>query len=568
MPPIQGWFKAKKPLQASRKKYYEDIFGEKNPEEDLESVHIIDTESDSGPEFFSRRARRQAQKKPRITLRLSNKDRSDGGNKMGTADGNEVVALRVDRSTVVTIDDDDSDVGESFVADLRKHAQGPDNKNDKDDIEGLKSNQKEIDAAFLAEVKKYAAQPSSINSESNDELLERIHRRAESFANQSPLGPRQGLELEPTVLPSIEQANGRSARAESDEPADRPSVKVLDDAMSTGVVDGVVASDTSRPSITAVRDHSWDPSQGSDYVYSDEEALDGLENMNPPYEEHLVDGVQREMGNGTAEVVSTHGSSPVDNDNQEVIDLTSPTQSSSEEPALRRTGFSRRSTHGFRDHDPSTSLEPVAALARTRKRRFGLFASDPRLSLEPDLGELSDDSPPRRLRDLVQERRRDKEQASARKRARYNLRPRRQQESYTASRFEGRISMADEVASETEERPRPRRITRSMTSKEESAKKPIPRFKAARKSAWPLVPKDDTSSSRRESARPVVEIVVPKIVDRATWGVSPSARSSPQPKRRQSPASNGGPVTKDGEQKMEPALAGKGIKRMTPILID
>ncbi|KAH0157949.1 hypothetical protein KCU67_g7708, partial [Aureobasidium melanogenum] len=120
MAPIQGWFRSRKPLRVSRKSYYEDIFGEKNPEEELEGVHILGSNSDSDPGVFSRRSRRQGRKKPRITLRQSNKDRSDRGNKIGTADGDEVVAPRVDRNTVVTIDDD-SDVEEQFVVDLQKH---------------------------------------------------------------------------------------------------------------------------------------------------------------------------------------------------------------------------------------------------------------------------------------------------------------------------------------------------------------------------------------------------------------------------------------------------------------
>ncbi|KAH0168466.1 hypothetical protein KCU67_g3470, partial [Aureobasidium melanogenum] len=120
MPPIQNWFKSRKPLRVSRKSYYEDIFGEKNPEEELEGVHIIDSDSDSDPGVFSRRSRRQGRKKPRITLRQREKKQADRGNKIGTADGDEAVAPRVDRNTVVTIDDD-SDVEEQFVVDLQKH---------------------------------------------------------------------------------------------------------------------------------------------------------------------------------------------------------------------------------------------------------------------------------------------------------------------------------------------------------------------------------------------------------------------------------------------------------------
>lgn len=140
MTPIQGWFKSRKPLQASRKKYYEDIFGEKNAEEELEGVHILDSDSDSDPGVFSRRVKRQPREKTKTTLWNNNKNQSDRGDKRGTADGDEIVAPRVDRSTgtriaepksdqemltdkrlVVTIDDDDSDVGEQFVVDLRKH---------------------------------------------------------------------------------------------------------------------------------------------------------------------------------------------------------------------------------------------------------------------------------------------------------------------------------------------------------------------------------------------------------------------------------------------------------------
>ncbi|KAH0360880.1 hypothetical protein KCU65_g9083, partial [Aureobasidium melanogenum] len=627
MPPIKGWFKSRKPLQASRKNYYEDIFGERNPEEQLEGVHIIDSESDSDPGVFSRRARRQGRKKPRITIapRNNHESQPDRGKEMGTADGNEVVAPRVDRSTgtrtaepksdqgmladkreVVTIDDnDDSDVEEQFVADLRNYAQ--DSIND-DNEDAATSNQDKMDATFLAEVKRYAAQPPPINSESNDELLERINGRAQDFANQSPLGPLKGLEPGPNaaaVLPSIEQTDARSVRETSDEPTGRPSVEVLDDARSPGAVDGMVVSDTSMPSAAAVRDHSWDPSQGSDYVYSDEEAEDILKHTKPRQEglrndinrdddlydtgdedeEAQVDdtamdtiqdddthnekllgsGAQRELSAETAELVSTRvdssvGSEDDDNDNQELIDLVSPTPASSEEPPTRRTRSSKPSRLGVGNHDSSISPGSDEALTRTRKRRFGLFASEPRPSIEPDLSELSDDTRPQRLRDLVKKRAREREEREmAKKKTRYNLRPRRQQDNNEASLSRENASMADEASetdSEAQEQYTPRRVTRSMTIK--SVKKPIPRFKAARKTAWAamgIVPKDDTY---RRSYRQIVEVAVPKVVDRTTW----SSTTSPQIERSQSPALSRDPVTIHGGQKMEPALAGKGSKRM------
>lgn len=98
MPPIRGWFKARKPLQASRKTYYEDIYGEKNPEEGLEGVHIIDTESESDQDFFSRGRRRQGRKNPSITLHKKNRGRADRDKEIETAGDNEIVVLKLDRT--------------------------------------------------------------------------------------------------------------------------------------------------------------------------------------------------------------------------------------------------------------------------------------------------------------------------------------------------------------------------------------------------------------------------------------------------------------------------------------
>jgi hypothetical protein len=56
MPPIKGWFKARKTLRNRRKVYYEDVYGHKNSEEDLEGVHILDSASDSESEIFRRQA--------------------------------------------------------------------------------------------------------------------------------------------------------------------------------------------------------------------------------------------------------------------------------------------------------------------------------------------------------------------------------------------------------------------------------------------------------------------------------------------------------------------------------
>lgn len=393
------------------------------------------------------------------------------------------------------------------------------------------------------------------------------------------------------VLPSIE------------EPSDRPSVEVIDNDTSSGAVDGGVVKAISRPS-TAVREHSWDPSQGSDYVYSDEEVRDRLKYANHQQaglrndsnrdndlsddgdededpqidedddirdEEQPGSEARRELNDKTVEHVNQHEKSSVsseDGDARGVIDLTSPAHLSSEEPPLRTTRSSRPSRQLFGDRGPSTSPESDEPITRTRKRRFGMFASEPSSSMEADFDELSDGTPPRRLRDLVRERARKRNENDAvTKKARYNLRPRQQQQSYNkASRSGGSISMADELASETDreakEQHTPRRITRSITT-QRSAKKPIPRWKAARKTAWSamgIVPKDDTN---RRSYQKSVAVVIPEIVNRSTWGPTQSYTSSPRPERGHSPAVVRDLLTPEGDHRMAHALAGKGIKRMT-----
>lgn len=380
-------------------------------------------------------------------------------------------------------------------------------------------------------------------------------------------------------------------------------MEVLDDTLSSGAFDGEIVKNTSRPSIAAVREHSWDPSQGSNYVYSDEEPEEDVRDTNRQEQnlrsdmhqdeglhdndgesqmdnitmgeaedddscdgERSVSGLKGETSNGTAKIVSTHRDSSVDFEDddevQEVVDLTSPTRASSEEPAIR-SRRSRPSRLDFGDYRSTTSPEPVEALIRTRKRRFGVFASNPRPSIEPDLGDLSDDTRPRRLHDLVRQRRREKEErAVATKRARYNLRPRQQQKGFHQTSLIGYTAgkWSSETYSETEEMQTSRRVTRSMTAKQESVKKPIPRFKAARKTAWAamgIIPKDNINRSR--SSRQVVEVVISKLVDRSTW----SSTSSPQEEPKQLPAMHEELFTHDNKRKLALALSGRGVKRMT-----
>lgn len=99
MPPIQGWFRSKKPLSTrQRLKYYEDIYGERNPDEDLQGVHILADESDTDPEILGGRGKCRARNKKKPQAR--NKSRNDGRHKaMETAGAEETMPLKtLDRS--------------------------------------------------------------------------------------------------------------------------------------------------------------------------------------------------------------------------------------------------------------------------------------------------------------------------------------------------------------------------------------------------------------------------------------------------------------------------------------
>jgi len=117
MPQIEGWFKAKKSLNR-RRVYYEDIHGYKNPEEEIEGVDILASESDSEVEITSpkRRVRDKTRAEPHnnMTSHEAGNDRAREG-----INNHEILTSTVDE--VITIDDDDSDVDELFIADLQRH---------------------------------------------------------------------------------------------------------------------------------------------------------------------------------------------------------------------------------------------------------------------------------------------------------------------------------------------------------------------------------------------------------------------------------------------------------------
>jgi hypothetical protein len=92
MPPINGWFRARKTLPNRRRTYYEDIYGYKNPEEDMEGVHILDSESDSEVEIISASARHRGSDKARLA------HRNDKEQAMGNSNNNGTLAPIVDRN--------------------------------------------------------------------------------------------------------------------------------------------------------------------------------------------------------------------------------------------------------------------------------------------------------------------------------------------------------------------------------------------------------------------------------------------------------------------------------------
>ena len=119
MPQIERWFRARKSLHR-RRVYYEDVFGHKNPEEELEGVHIIDSESDSEADISSPKAKCQVHNKTGATQHNNINSRETGNDRAMDKDNNhETATSAID--AVIMIEDDDSDVDEQFIADLQRH---------------------------------------------------------------------------------------------------------------------------------------------------------------------------------------------------------------------------------------------------------------------------------------------------------------------------------------------------------------------------------------------------------------------------------------------------------------
>lgn len=369
---------------------------------------------------------------------------------------------------------------------------------------------------------------------------------AQRFADQSPLGPKEryvhGLH-EPEPEGGVPTTTEKSSEVTVGEALSQPTEKstdVLRDSTNSIAHDDTIVSDAPRlPLKRSLRAHSWDSSQSSDYAYSeeatmvgastdrkrngsDEDDLDTAED-NKHDDDTIEDSIQLEDSRD-----EVHHSS--ENQNLDIIELVeseSPdeieiqeTQPITEDQDSLNVQDSVDREHG----GSSTPLEPAKVLDHKKGKKFGLFAA----SLGPDTEAVVDSvyiEPPKTLRDLVQKKRRERTQKEEpEERTRYNFRPRRLGRAYA----QDSLPASPPVESDTEEGDRPtklRRMTRSTTTQKQ-AKRPIPRSKAARKSAWSamgITPKERPDGTKTKSQ--IVEVVIP-VIDKSSWKSSPSRRQT------------------------------------------
>ncbi|KAH0284501.1 hypothetical protein M436DRAFT_63314 [Aureobasidium namibiae CBS 147.97] len=539
---IGRWFRAKKSLYR-RRVYYEDVYGRKNPEEDREGVHILDTDSESEAEITS--PKRRVRDKTRTTLSNDNNQamESIGERKGINPTINEVITIE---------DDDDSDVDELFIADLQRHAAEND---DNQHIIG-NNDQDEVDADFLAEVKKYASEPSGTSDAPSDSILAQIDQRAQEFADQSPLRPKNPEPVDRVDIQTMEN----SSEAVLEQPAEESAIVLSDSVNARARDDTTVSGITRRPVERIPRAHSWDSSQGSYYAYPEVEAADV----------HTSAGQDQERDSKVIDQAPAELHYDVESQNHEVIELENyeshnkadvqkaqPVAKDQDPPNTQQSGGlnNGRERNGF-----STPLEVTKILSPKKGKRFGLFSARLSADIEP-IAKSVYTEPPQRLRNLVNKRRREHEQKQEpEKRTRYNLRPHGQ----PARNHNGgpilakRYVEADELDADINirvEEPRDgQRRTRSMTTHKE-ARKPIPRSKAARKTAWSamgITPRDRPHGARL--SRQIVQVAIPKI-DRSDWELMAV--------RTQSTAVNGIQASLGGEDGVAPALANNGWKRIS-----
>lgn len=340
--------------------------------------------------------------------------------------------------------------------------------------------------------------------------------------------------------------------------------QTTDDSDVTEEADSATETERTRKRVRfqrVLKAHSWDSSQGSDYVYSDGETendkrnvtrisdravehnegqsdmIDNDDFQTDDSEEHELMKHQAQDQNETQiEELGRTGSESSDDltgnrTSSRLIDLISPVRSEESEDEilfLESRLFSKSAMNQMSDdHDPFMSPKSDINPHRKRHKRFGMFASQPIAANSETIIDLTQEEPPQkqRLRSIMKKRRREQDHTDTptkAKRNKYNLRPRTEMATFSdkgtrrGSQARRPVSTTSrEFEKELRDALSPhRRQTRSMSAKENE--KVIPRHRAARKSAsaaMGLTIKEDTARKRQ-----TVQVVIPGTdIDRSAY---------------------------------------------------
>ncbi|KAI5243269.1 hypothetical protein E4T42_07382 [Aureobasidium subglaciale] len=559
----KGWFRTPKRLHTRRLPYYEDVYRQRDPEDEiLQSIHTIDSESDLEPEVFTRRYKvKHRMTSPKV-------DKPSDANANAVAMSSSVtdeagVPKTIDRSTVSTIDDDDSDVDALFVSEIRRYAQDDSDKaNGEDDDDGMRpqgtGSKNGVDAVFLAQLKRFAQTPER-NNEEDEDLIQINNRGRTPYMWQDTIA--EIVTAEGFRAMHLLGAQRYHASLHQDQEGDHDTVRALVEASvalnTTELVDDSHGREVdSQSTKTLTRAHSWASSQSSNYQYSDDDIEVGKARRKARNEKIRSDErwtiASRNPGSegksGTEDKSGSEGresAQPVDiRSDQALDDIHDNNPDDDDEEGDDAEDAQDQDQDKTRDDTPrslSTLSKPSESM---QCRRFGMFASNPTPVAEMDFVDLTNEPQPS-LRDLVRQGRMESGSSqipTTQKKPRYDLRVRRQPVTYNEKRTSGKSTVDtknrkkayfDLELEHTARETRPRRQTRSMTASRRKLKT-APRVRAK------------------------VEVVIPAAGDRSAWKTIPS----PLPKRRQSSFAEEDDQTKQHGSDGETALAGQGRKRL------
>lgn len=261
-----------------------------------------------------------------------------------------------------------------------------------------------------------------------------------------------------------------------------------------------------------LRAHSWDSSQGSDYVYSDGERENDkrnvtrisdkavehnegqsnvLENDDFPIDDSREHELMRHQAQDQKETqieeLGRTGSESSDGltgdqTSSQLIDLTSPviSEESEDEVLFLDSRQSSRSAMNKMSDEPDPFMSPKSDANPDRKRhkRFGMFASQPVTADNEPILDLTEEEPAQkqRLRSIMKKRRREQDHTDTptkAKRNKYNLRPRTETATFSdkgtsrgVQAMRPRSTTSREFEKELRDALNPhRRQTRSMSAK-------------------------------------------------------------------------------------------------------